>query len=48
MKSNNLDFIQHIDDSFADDLLRTNDKAPNSNGAIEFGLTNNIGVKLVI
>jgi len=46
VKSNNLDFIQHIDDSFADDLLRTNDKAPNSNGAIEFGLTNNIGVKI--
>lgn len=46
VKSNNLDFIQYIDDSFADDLLRTNDKAPNSNGAIEFGLTNNNGVKI--
>ena len=27
-------------------MLRTNDKAPNSNGAIEFGLTNNNGVKI--
>ncbi len=47
VKSNNLDFIQHSDDSFEDDLLRTKDKTPNSNGAIEFGLTNNSGVKTI-
>jgi NADH-quinone oxidoreductase subunit G len=33
LQTNNLDFIRHIDPSFADDILRTEDITPNSLGA---------------
>lgn len=35
----NVDFIRHIDPSFADDILRTEDLTPNSRGAELVGLT---------
>ena len=35
----NLDFIRHIDPSFADDILRTEDLSPNSLGAELVGVT---------
>lgn len=34
----NLDFIRHIDPTFADDILRTEDLTPNSNGAELVGI----------
>lgn len=33
LQTNNLDFIRHVDPSFADDILRTEDITPNSLGA---------------
>jgi NADH-quinone oxidoreductase subunit G len=33
LQTGNLDFIRHIDPSFADDILRTEDVTPNSQGA---------------
>jgi NADH-quinone oxidoreductase subunit G len=38
LSTGNLDFIRHIDDDFADDILRTEDLTPNSNGALLTGV----------
>lgn len=46
LKSNNLDFIKHSEEAFADDFLRTSDKAPNTNGLIELGLSDNKGTQI--
>jgi NADH-quinone oxidoreductase subunit G len=34
-KSHNIEFLNYIDDNFADNKLKTKEKAPNSNGLIE-------------
>ena len=36
-KSHNIEFINYIDESFADTKLKTNDRSPNSNGVIDLG-----------
>ncbi len=41
--TNNIDFFNHEDNSFADNFLKQNDKTPNSKGALEVGI--NPGVK---
>jgi NADH-quinone oxidoreductase subunit G len=38
LKTNNIDFIRHIDESFGDDFLRVSDMTPNTNGAVETGV----------
>ena len=39
--SDNIDFLPHIDESFADDLLGTSDRTPNAKGANELGMSAN-------
>lgn len=39
LKTKHIDFFQHIDESFKDDFLHTNDMTPNSRGAYEIGIT---------
>ncbi len=38
INTTNLDYFRYIDESFGDDYLKTNDKAPNSAGAREAGI----------
>jgi NADH-quinone oxidoreductase subunit G len=38
LKTKNVDFIEKIDNSFADNFLKTNDKSPNARGAKVFGI----------
>ena len=38
IKTENLDFQKRTDDIFADDFLKTNDRAPNSEGALVVGI----------
>jgi NADH-quinone oxidoreductase subunit G len=43
----NIDFLRYIDDSFGDDFLKVNDKAPNSKGAESVGvIPGNKGVSM--
>lgn len=39
LSTGNLDFIRHSNTDFADDILRTEDMTPNSNGALLAGVT---------
>lgn len=38
LHTNNVDFVRHYDDSYADKFLRTNDRSPNAHGAWESGI----------
>ncbi len=47
IKTENIDFVRHLDPSFADSLLHTPDRSPNAHGAMEVGSGNtNHGVSL--
>ena len=38
LKTNNIDFLRHVDNAFGDNFLRTNDRTPNAHGAAEVGV----------
>lgn len=38
IKTQNVDLFEHIDETFGDDFLKTNDKTPNYAGALEVGV----------